>query len=404
MIQILTNSTNMGTSKEIEVSRFSEPKAFDDFDINIIDLSFSELWRNQSYRLENTNLVLLNDLKVYNSIISNSKKSVIIVVFPQNINYQYNLDVKNRYTEKTEIKNILEKVKKLIRENIYDKNFELIFEITKTLINKKCLKADFYFSENDLNGDVVIKSTSDKVTTIMPKNNLYFTTLNILENEENLYEFLNKLKIKTKNETQLPDWIDEVNILNDEETKNEIKVIESTINENLIRKEEKKKILEKNLQIKSILYETDKNLQNQVSNMLCEIFNYSDSDFVDEMEEDFRIKLEDITFLIETKGLTKNLAGTDVSKLFNHVEVYLETADESENVKGLLIVATERLKKIEERNPIPDRQILIAKRNGLLIISTEVFLKIYEDFINKKISQEEIKKSFIEKSGNLNRV
>ena len=347
--------------------------------------------------------MLLNDLKVYNSIISNSKKSVIIVVFPQNTNYQYNFDLyEKHYNEKTEIKNILEKVKKLIRENIYFKNFELIFEITKTLINKKCLKADFYFSENDLTSDVVMKSTSDKITTIMPKNNLYYTTLNILENEENLYEFLNKLKIKTKNETQLPDWIDEVNILNDEETKNEIKVIESTINENLIRKEEKKKILEKNLQIKSILYETDKNLQNQVSNMLCEIFNYSDPNFVDEMEEDFRIKLDDITFLVETKGLTKNLAGTDVSKLFNHVEVYLETADEKENVKGLLIVATERLKKIEERNPIPDRQILIAKRNGLLIISTEVFLKIYEDFMNKKISQEEIKKSFIEKSGNLN--
>ena len=64
-------------------------------------------------------------------------------------------------------------------------------------------------------------------------------------------------------------------------------------------------------------------------------------------------------------------------------------------------MATQRNKKIEEREETPDRQVKLAKRNNILIIRTELLLKIFEDFRNKKINTEEIIKLFSEQSGEL---
>lgn len=56
--------------------------------------------------------------------------------------------------------------------------------------------------------------------------------------------------------------------------------------------------MNKNNKIKSILYETDKNLQFEVIKILNEMLDYEDNNFVDKMEEDYRIKKENITFII----------------------------------------------------------------------------------------------------------
>ena len=47
--------------------------------------------------------------------------------------------------------------------------------------------------------------------------------------------------------------------------------------------------------------------------MLSEIFEYDMSDFEDVYEEDGLIKLEDVTFVIETKGLNKEISGNNIS-------------------------------------------------------------------------------------------
>ena len=162
--------------------------------------------------------------------------------------------------------------------------------------------------------------------------------------------------------------------------------------------------LNENNKIKSILYQTDKLLQNTVITILNEILDYEDNAFVDKMEEDYKIKKEEVTFIIETKGLSRNIKGEDISKTSNHVEIYLDELDEkniTENVKGIYIAATQRNKKVEEREETPDRQIKLAKRNNILIIRTEELLKVFEDFRNKKINTEEIIKLFSEQSGEL---
>ena len=163
-----------------------------------------------------------------------------------------------------------------------------------------------------------------------------------------------------------------------------------------------KEVINENNKIKSILYETDKKLQNKIIEILNEMLDYNDDNFIDEMEEDFRIKKENITFIVETKGLKRNIAGTDVSKTFNHVLMYeekLQEIGEKENVKGIFIVATQRDRCLQEREKTPDRQISIAERNNILIIRTEELLELFEAFRNKKIKTEKIIKLFNEQIG-----
>ena len=201
-----------------------------------------------------------------------------------------------------------------------------------------------------------------------------------------------------------PEWIDKINIFDDVEIKNNIHQIEEEITKKEKQKEEEIEKLLENEKIKSILYQTDKKLQNEVVEILNEILEYRDDNFIDEMEEDFRIKKDDVTFIIETKGLSRNIKGTDVNKTFNHVLMYeekIEQCNSQENVKGIFIVATQREKEIEEREETPDRQIKIAERNNILIIRTETLLKLYEQFKRKEMNTEDIIKIFKEQKGEL---
>ena len=153
--------------------------------------------------------------------------------------------------------------------------------------------------------------------------------------------------------------------------------------------------LEENKEIKSVLYQTDKKLQKIAIKMLNEMLEYEDKEFIDEMEEDYRICKGENTFLIETKGLLRNVNGNDISKTDNHVQIYIDKLEEErdqykEKVKGIFIVANQRNRKIEERDKIPERQIKLAERNEILIIRTEQLLKLYEDFRNENIKTQGI--------------
>ena len=131
--------------------------------------------------------------------------------------------------------------------------------------------------------------------------------------------------------------------------------------------------------------------------MLSEIFEYDNSDFEDTYEEDGRVKLEDITFIIETKGLNNEISGHNVSDACNHLIVYedkLEQDNIIENAKCLFIVAYERNKNPHDRVEIKDRIEKIAKANNTLIIDTRVFLNIFEDFLNNKLEKDKIKEIF----------
>lgn len=412
MIQLITENNNLKeqakNNSEFKVNCLKNIESMDEYDINIIDLNSENLWYNKEGNQESINEI--NDLKHLKNTIENSLSSKMLIILPQNLNYfwyKYN----NKYLNEEQLKNEVKLIKKIINENIYCFPFDLYYEKSITKIGDKRISSDFCFNNKQIVDtkwtickvtEILSSNKSKKINTIKVDDKIYITSLNINENIDSIIEFLKYIKIYNANEEIIPKWIKDINILNDIEIKKQL----SQIEENILKLEQNrvhiKEVINENNKIKSILYETDKKLQNKIIEILNEMLDYNDDNFIDEMEEDFRIKKENITFIVETKGLKRNIAGTDVSKTFNHVLMYeekLQEIGEKENVKGIFIVATQRDRCLQEREKTPDRQISIAERNNILIIRTEELLELFEAFRNKKIKTEKIIKLFNEQIG-----
>lgn len=412
MIQLITENNNLKeqakNNSEFKVNCLKNIESMDEYDINIIDLDSESLWYNKERNQESINEI--NDLKHLKNTIENSLSSKMLIILPQNLNYfwhKYN----NKYLNEEQLKNEVKLIKKIINENIYCFPFDLYYEKSITQIGDKRISSDFCFNNKQIVDtkctickvtEILSSNKSKKINTIKVDDKIYITALNINENIDLIIEFLKYIKIYNANEEIIPKWIKDINILNDIEINKQL----SQIEENILKLEQNKvhikEAIHENNKIKSILYETDKKLQNKIIEILNEMLDYNDDNFIDEMEEDFRIKKENITFIVETKGLKRNIAGTDVSKTFNHVLMYeekLQEIGEKENVKGIFIVATQRDRCLQEREKTPDRQISIAERNNILIIRTEELLKLFEAFRNKKIKTEKIIKLFNEQIG-----
>ena len=166
--------------------------------------------------------------------------------------------------------------------------------------------------------------------------------------------FLNQVGFMQQ-QTTIPDWIKDIQFYNDKElisendkNKQEIQKINEKIENN-------NKELETNNRYKSILYLSGTALADQINNMLGKIFDLNPEEFVDKYEEDFNFKKNNITFIVETKGLNNEVVGKNVSDAYDHVIIYedqLEQEKKEEKVKGLFFVASERNKKPEERAKI----------------------------------------------------
>lgn len=404
MIQIITgNARNKNIHKKFEenteytVSDFKKPKVFEDFELNVLDLSFQDLWT--SIQGDSNEIYMIKDLKHYHTMLKNNKGTKILVVLPQNITLKYYWGWSGEYINSEDLKNLTDFISKIVYQNVYNYWFRLNFGCNSINLNKLKITADFYFDEKEIEEEQkILKSDkSNKLTTIRAEENIYFTTLNLMKSREVLEAFLEKTNILNKsNEEKEPEWFNDIKILDDVDIENEVSQIEEEITKLQKKKENKLIKLEENKEIKSVLYQTGKKLQKIANKMLDEMLEYEDKEFIDEMEEDYRICKGENTFLIETKGLLRNVNGNDISKTDCHVQIYIDKLEEEgkdhdkEKVKGIFIVANQRNRKIEERDKLPIRQIELAENYNILIIRTEQLLKLYEDFRNKKIKTQEI--------------
>ena len=127
-----------------------------------------------------------------------------------------------------------------------------------------------------------------------------------------------------------------------------------------------------------------------IKEILEEMLEIDLSGFEDKKREDIRIIFEDVTFIVEIKGINSSVKNSNISQLDNHVELYNE---EKKGIKGkgILIINPERTRSIEERNPIHDSQIKKIEKDENLMITTEIFLKLFELFKQNKIKKEKIK-------------
>ena len=66
-------------------------EALDNYEINVIDLSSIEIWTNKGTKEDKPSLNsrMSNDFVSINKMISNSKKTKVVICLPQNINYHW---------------------------------------------------------------------------------------------------------------------------------------------------------------------------------------------------------------------------------------------------------------------------------------------------------------------------
>lgn len=400
MIQIITKDTYMYkdklTNKEVVISNFNEYQSFDLYDINIVNLASDSLWCSDSSTGEYLND--RSDLSTIKNAI-NTCNTKVIIFFPQNHYFRYNYSIYSKtYKKISQLKSLKETVGNFISKYVYAPLPNFNYEKGITKFEGIVYKSDFYFDEKE---GIILCEKSKKINTMSLTDRIVITTLNIFgtpvnkEIEKKLFSFLNKIGFFEPAES-IPKWIENVNFYDDciykeeiDKCNEEIEKIKEIINVN-------KEKLTDNLKYKSILYSSGSFLSKQINKMLIEMFKL-DSNFIDIYEEDFNFKYEDVTFIVETKGLNNEVSGQNVSDAYNHLVIYddnLENKGIIEETKCLFFVANERNKEPHNRCRIKERQITIAKRNKTLIIETIAFYKLFEDYKKGKISIEQISSMF----------
>lgn len=407
-IQIITNVMDWKIGgKNITFSELSNPKTFDSFDINIIDLQDEGLWINDGSDCSTINS--MGDFRSLQVLVESTSKAKVIIALPQNYTFYFD---ENRYGEGYNysfiLKNRIEVLKSLL-SNILPKdlqtnhgyNYNLAFENATTTCGNSIFESAFYFSEFPYKADVTKADDSGKATTIKTSNNCFLTTLFLSSEKCKLKDFFDVIGL-SDNKIIYPQWLIDYDRFDDAKHKQLIGENKTKIE--LLKNEIKKsnEQLNKNLRFKSILTENSTNLVVVIFDILEDIFSYDLSGFKDEKREDFLIELEKCTFIGEIKGINSNVKNENISQLEVHYQIHMDKLAENnkkENVKALLVINPQRNKPINERDEVHKNQIELAKRNGSLIIPTITLLSIYEKFLEKQITSEQIIELFLNQSG-----
>lgn len=403
-IQIITNDTKKSSWENFEVNGLSMPKDFGMFDINIIDLAYEGIWCCDFRISDGINCI--DDLLSLKKIIKYSKKPVVLIL-PQNNCLKYHKDIMggdNSYINSTLIKDDLIS----LYHNVFNKlvDFtdisELIYENSKTNVCDESVESAFSFTS--INTDYTINTSTiggGKATTLS-KNNLYITTLKVLDDSNILLDYLKEIKLFKDKPEPYPEWLESYQILDDKKQTELIEEHRVKIAELQKEIDSANERLEDNKKIKSILFTNGDQLVEQVFRILEKVLDCNLAGFIDEKNEDFLIQFQDVSFIGEIKGVTSNIKSENISQLDVHYQSYMDKLQESgakENVKEILIMNPFRNKPLNERTEVHENQIKLAERNNCLIIETITLLYLFEKVMNKEISSSKAKDVFRDKNG-----
>ena len=173
-VQLITCSSGMPVDSIYTISSLSEPRTFDSFDVNIVDLNCSKLWHCKN--TSPTGIDCISDLKSLSTILSTSKKSKNIIVFPQNQDLKYSYLWRStgtgEYTETIKLKDVLHNLQSTVFSYVFLNHVELSlqYENSVTEIANHKLRSAFVFSNEDIvdyEFEVVTRADgSEKATTV----------------------------------------------------------------------------------------------------------------------------------------------------------------------------------------------------------------------------------------------
>lgn len=401
-LQIITNDTKESSWENFEVNGLSEPKDFGMFDVNIIDLAYEGIWCCDFRISDGINCI--DDLLSLNKIIKSSQKPVVLIL-PQNVWLKYQKDVlNNNYINSILLKDNLNSLSHNVLNKLIDFTniTELIYENSETNICKKPVKSAFSLTKTNTDFSVITSTIGGRKATTISKNNLYITTLKVLDDSNILLDYLKEIKLYKDEMETFPEWLESYQILDD---KTQTELIEEHIVKIAELQQEidfANEKLEENKKFKSILYTNGDQLVEQVFRILEKVLDCNLAGFIDEKNEDFLIRFQDVSFIGEIKGVTSNIKSEHISQLDVHYQGYMDKLQESgatENVKEILIMNPFRNKPLDARTEVHENQIKLAERNDCLVIETITLLNLFEKVMNKEISSSKVKDVFRNKKG-----
>lgn len=396
MIQMLTcNKQDKNfEGHDMVINTFHDAQSLDEFEINIVNLNDSTVWRNRANDKEKVDI--RNDLISLSSMIQNSSSTRIIIAFPQNLNYKYYY-YGNSYGKSCELKNMLLSMTKNILPVLYYPFSGLLlhYENTRTKIGSKEVEASFHFHSNDT---ALLTSVKSNKATAIEWHGMILTTLD-LKDYNDIIAFLSAINFLEKKEA-VPEWAKEIKMFDDHEQSSVIEANRMTIRQAEENIEKAQEALDKNNEYKSILYTKGDELVKVVFEIIEQMFGCDLSSFEDKYDEDFLFQSDGFTFIGEIKGVTPNVKNDNISQVDRHYQNYLEEHEEEEGrVKALLIMNHQKNKPLEEREPVHERQVALAERNGSLIIETPVLLKLFEKYRFGELTREKWLETVEKKAG-----
>ena len=292
-IQLISNGDRKAINDpNITINPLSSPQSLDEFEVNIIDLSTPSLWRASAYN-KNKAIDSINDFRSIQQMVDRKRKAYVFYVLPVNeIFYFYRPEHMigiNEYQQplKDCLRLVSYNISQILPSSRNDGSPTLIYEKTITKINEKDYEASFYFENFFYYGWSDIASSIAGKDTIIAFNKVCLTTLQILESQEKLTNFINYFFPPKEDE---PEWAKDIHVLNDEELeqtieskKQEIALLEEEIEVANSKKRE-------NARIKSILYTNGDQLVEVVFEILEKLLSCDLSTFEDKKNLSFEQK------------------------------------------------------------------------------------------------------------------
>lgn len=391
-------------TSDLTIKEFGKASAFDAFELTVIDLQDEHLWKSDC---NNDNL--LNDHADISSIgqmLLQSNKCKCIVLFPQNCTYSYCWEYDwqaqaNRYKRKMPLKDFIKDFACSPIGKLLPLPLHICFGESKTCLFDRELHSDFSFSTPILPPvNSILESDASTVSAVRLSENLTATTLHVNDNDDLLAIVDAIFPIQTQS-ARTPEWLEEVEYHDETTQRVRMKAIDDQI---ALLSEEKKgieEVLSDYREIKSVLCSKDFELENKARHLLAEIAEV-DEGFEDNKEEDFRFSYHDTLFLIEIKGSNGGLKRQHDSRTYDHVQIkadVMEDEGDSGKLKGVLIFAPQIELKPEERDPFPETQITIARKNDIAVLSTETLLRCYEAYVEGRLTSDAFKETLRQASG-----
>ena len=389
MIQILTydgKSTNF-QGDNVVINSIHDARSLDEFSVDIISLQNQGVWYNRDN--DTTSINCLDDFVSLSESIRNSDKAKIIILLPQNYTFHYcYMPTNGTYYKTEELKNILPELKRILYSlYIPIAGLDIMYENTDTKIGNNMIPSNFIF--NNIEENILTKSDKSQKPTTIEIHNVILSTLNITTYDD-MIKFLKNIGLLSEKQER-PKWMEGVNMFDDDkqieiirDNQNKIQIAETNI-------EEARKVIDKNNKYKSILYTNGEELVKVVLEILEEMLGCDFSNFKDVKREDFLTIVDEYTFIGEIKGVNHNVKSENIAQLERHYQSFLDDnpdADESK-ICALLIMDYQKNKPIQEREPVHEKQVALARKYGSLIIDTYTLLKLFEKYISGEKSRAE---------------